>query len=138
MNEKSFEPPVNLPEPALKSSPEVPALQETSNEAIESIAVEQDASNAPTGLAPAPFTSSLVPSSHDLPADDVNQASPASTASPQIADDSDLIEKEWVVKAKEIVARTKDDPYAQNKEMSKVKAEYLIKRYNKELKLNND
>lgn len=57
---------------------------------------------------------------------------------PQIADDTDLIEKEWVIKAKHIVAQTAQDPYLQNKEMSKVKADYLKKRYNKDLKLAED
>lgn len=50
---------------------------------------------------------------------------------PHIADDTDLIEKEWVDKAKEIVDKYADDPYRQNKELNKVKAEYLKKRYNK-------
>jgi len=54
---------------------------------------------------------------------------------PQIADDTDLIEKEWVQKAKEIVAQTAHDPHLQNKEMNKVKVDYLKKRYNKDLKL---
>lgn len=54
---------------------------------------------------------------------------------PQIADDNDLIEKEWVDKAKQIVEHTKHDPHLQNKEMNKMKADYLKKRYNKELKL---
>lgn len=53
---------------------------------------------------------------------------------PQIADDTDLIEKEWVDKAKEVVAKTAHDPYLQNKELNKVKAEYLKKRYNKEIR----
>jgi hypothetical protein len=52
-----------------------------------------------------------------------------------IADDADLIEKEWVSKAKAIVEQTKHDPYQQNQAMTKVKAEYLKKRYNKDLKL---
>ncbi len=54
---------------------------------------------------------------------------------PAIADDVDLIEREWVHKAKEIVEHTKGDPHAQNKEMNKAKADYLKKRYNKDLKL---
>ncbi len=54
---------------------------------------------------------------------------------PAIADDNDLIEKEWVEKAKQIVEQTKLDPHLQNKEMSKMKADYLKKRYNKEVKL---
>lgn len=52
-----------------------------------------------------------------------------------IADDSDLIEKEWVDKAKAIVAQTKDDPHLQNQEITKVKTDYLKKRYNKDIKL---
>ena len=59
-----------------------------------------------------------------------------STDSPTIADDVDLIEKEWVVKAKDIVARTKDDPNAQSKDMNRFKADYLKTRYNKDVKVN--
>lgn len=59
----------------------------------------------------------------------------ADDQSAMIADDADLIEKEWVIKAKAIVAQTKDDPHSQNKEMNKVKADYLKKRYNKDLKV---
>ncbi len=54
---------------------------------------------------------------------------------PAIADDVDLIEKEWVEKAKHIVAITIGDPYQQNKQLSKVKADYIKKRYNKIIKL---
>jgi len=57
---------------------------------------------------------------------------------PQIADDSDLIEKEWVEKAKMIVEHTKSDPRQQNKELNKVKSDYLKKRYNKDLRLAED
>lgn len=53
------------------------------------------------------------------------------------ADDADLIEKEWVQKAKAIVMQTKDDPRAQNIQMNGVKAEYLKKRYNKDLKVSD-
>lgn len=56
-------------------------------------------------------------------------------ASPSKADDLDLIEKEWVVKAKQIVESTKEDPYVQTKEMNNFKADYVKKRYNKDLKL---
>lgn len=62
----------------------------------------------------------------------------ASAAMPTIADDADLIEKEWVAKAKEIVARTKNDPYMQNKEVEIMKADYMKKRYNKDIKLTDD
>ena len=51
-----------------------------------------------------------------------------------VADDLDLIEKEWVDKAKTIVTQTRNDPYSQNKELNKFKATYMQKRYNKEIK----
>ncbi len=54
---------------------------------------------------------------------------------PLIADDNDLIEKEWVEKAKQIVEQTKNDPHLQNEEINKVKADYLKKRYNHDLKV---
>jgi hypothetical protein len=47
------------------------------------------------------------------------------------AADIDRIEKEWVDRAKHIVAATKDDPYKQNLQMNKVKADYIKKRFNK-------
>ena len=57
---------------------------------------------------------------------------------PPVADDTDLIEKEWVLKAKQIVNQTREDPYTQTKEMSRFKADYLKKRYNKEIKKNDE
>ncbi len=66
--------------------------------------------------------------------DDVAQSqNTAAIPSPQIADDVDLIEKEWVEKAKEIVDKTKENPYLQNKAISEIKADYIKKRYNKDL-----
>jgi len=59
-------------------------------------------------------------------------------ATPMIADDSDLIEKEWVEKAKQLVDHTKNDPYTQNKEINKFKAVYIKKRYNKDIQLSKD
>ena len=50
-----------------------------------------------------------------------------------LAEDADLIEKEWILKAKEIVAQTHGDPYRQNKEINKIKADYIKKRYNKDI-----
>ncbi len=57
---------------------------------------------------------------------------------PQIADDTDLIEKEWVEKAKEIVEKTKENPYLQNKAISEIKADYIKKRYNKDIAKSNE
>jgi hypothetical protein len=63
-------------------------------------------------------------------------ASVAISDMPLTAEDVDLIEKAWVEKAKVIVKSTIGDPRKQNLELSKVKADYLMKRYNKEIKVN--
>lgn len=54
---------------------------------------------------------------------------------PDLAEDVDLIEKEWVNKAKAIVNHTKDDPRRQNAELNKMKADYIKKRYNKDIQV---
>lgn len=64
------------------------------------------------------------------------QAIPPSRAlipTPEEAADADLIEKEWVLKAKQIVEHTAEDPFSQQEELSKMKADYMKKRYNKDL-----
>lgn len=50
-----------------------------------------------------------------------------------IADDNDVIEKEWVDRAKKIIAATTNDPYVESQELSKLKASYMKKRFNKDL-----
>ena len=57
---------------------------------------------------------------------------------PMVADDIDLIEKEWVKKAKDIVAMTIGDPYRQNQQISEMKVDYIKKRYNKDIKLRKE
>ncbi len=71
-----------------------------------------------------------------LQPDDPQQTIPDSRSLivvPDEASDSDLIEKEWVIKAKQIVEHTAEDPYLQQQELSKMKADYMKKRYNKDL-----
>lgn len=63
------------------------------------------------------------------------QSPPLASVNPLIADDTDLIEKEWVDRAKRIVEHTRHDPHLQTREMNHMKADYLKKRYNKDLKL---
>ncbi len=53
---------------------------------------------------------------------------------PMEANDTDLIEKEWVDVLQEIVRQTSEDPFSQQMEISKLKADYMKKRYNKDIK----
>lgn len=71
-----------------------------------------------------------------------SQASATTTqqddVTPVIAADVDLIEKEWVDKAKKIVSETKNDPYEQESAVGKLQADYLKKRYGRDIKLASD
>lgn len=53
------------------------------------------------------------------------------------AADANKIEKQWIEKAKAIIAQTKDDPFTQKNEMSKIKAAYIEKRFNKKLRVDD-
>lgn len=61
--------------------------------------------------------------------DNAHLTTPATSAA-----DSDRIEKEWIDRAKSVVAQTRDDPFEQKNAMSKVKADYIQKRFNKTVK----
>ncbi len=62
-------------------------------------------------------------------------ASTTSTGAVPVLNDNDKIEKEWVNKVKQIVERTRNDPYRQNEELTVVKADYMQQRYNKTIKV---
>ena len=56
------------------------------------------------------------------------------SGNPPVANDVDLIEKAWVEKAKNIVNNTMGDPHSQTEEINRMKADYIKKRYNKDIK----
>lgn len=89
--------------------------------------------SAPTASPPLPPV--VIPAAQ--PTDD-GQSNTADNQNPVAAADDDLIEKEWVNRAKEIVATTKTDPYLQEKEVSKLQADYLKKRWGKEINVSSD
>ncbi len=57
----------------------------------------------------------------------------SSDDTPAAAADEDLIEKEWVDRAKKIIAATHDDPAAREREIARLQSDYLMKRYGKDL-----
>lgn len=52
---------------------------------------------------------------------------------PSVANDDDVIEKEWVDKIKKIISLTRDNPYERARVIAEIQADYLKKRYNKTL-----
>ena len=55
------------------------------------------------------------------------------SSNPVAAADEDLIEKEWVDKAKKIIEETKEDPYRRELEIGKLQRDYIRKRYGREI-----
>lgn len=80
---------------------------------------------APAFILPAPV--------QPLLAQDISTGSTSSSASPATAGNDDLIEKEWVDKAKRIIADTREDPYGREKAVGALKIDYRQKRYGEEL-----
>lgn len=81
-------------------------------------------------------TGYLPPAAVPMPAQPVDNNATApqqqqSTAGPLIAADEDLIEKEWVDRAKEIIEQTPDDPYTRNERVGQLQRDYLQKRWNR-------
>ncbi|SRR6266540_275466 len=52
-----------------------------------------------------------------------------------VDDDDTAFDEEWVGRAREMVGRTKGDPFVQSQELSKLKAQYIKLRYNKDVKV---
>jgi hypothetical protein len=61
------------------------------------------------------------------------QAAPT-VATPAVAGDVDVIEREWVDKANDIIKQTKDDPHKQEEAVENLQVDYLKKRYGHEVK----
>jgi hypothetical protein len=136
--ENGGSPKLNLPPPVIEAgSGSVSVIENSSPERSTGV-------GGPEAIATssAPLVSNPIVQSTDFPVQSVIQspvssvaASTASITVPAMADDNDLIEKEWIVKAKQIVDNNREDPYNQSKEMTVFKADYIKKRYNKSIKI---
>jgi hypothetical protein len=124
--------PEQLPvQPAItpEAMPSLPPLdsrfergQERFEQAAEAGAIASDAASAATPMA--------VPVTPVQPVQ-VPTVQPITTGAPLVAADEDLIEKEWVDKAKEIIEQTRDDPHARTQKVNALQRDYLQKRYGK-------
>jgi len=121
------------------SAPEAPIgqtlpLPEQVSSAPEIAPQPQPVPVAQTAVTGTPIAAPLAgPAPTQVPTTAVPQTT--QVAVPATADDADLIEKEWVAKAKQIVERTRHDPHEQSKELTIFKNDYLQKRYNKSIKM---
>lgn len=72
-----------------------------------------------------------VPVAQPVTSDDT--ASTVIVGTPAVAADDDLIEKEWVDKAKKIILETQNDPHGREEAVGQLQRDYLRKRYGKEI-----
>ncbi|HUD07444.1 MAG TPA: hypothetical protein VMR34_06200 [Candidatus Saccharimonadales bacterium] len=112
------------------------------NEVAVGRAVERNSgsvtSSAPTAVAQQTPAQALNPILAN-PTFNPSQSQQNSSASARLnAEDKDRIEKEWVHIAKAIVEQTKDDPYNQKKEVNKISKDYVKKRFNLDLKIDDN
>lgn len=120
--------PVNLPQGA-ERIPVLPTPEtgietgaERREQAAEAHAAAADAAGVPVMPLPTPAANETT----DL-------TTPVVSTSPAVAEDVDVIEKEWVDKAKQIISSTKDDPYKRSAQVNELQRDYLKKRYGKDL-----
>ena len=133
-NHNIIRPPTELPQPQEVSVSQKPETSGPVQQEARGVMSLSGVSNTSDQTVATPPTQSVYSQQTDDQSSHQRAVSSDSTGT-MIADDADLIEKEWVIRAKSIVTQTKDDPHLQNNEMNKVKADYMKKRYNKDLKV---
>lgn len=130
--------PNSQPHPAI--SPELPQLEAAGG--VTSAAEQMpamEAKTAPSTSAPN-YTPAIGGQAASVqPGDGVAQApaagQPASVVlSPSVADDVDVIEKEWVDAAEKLITDTKTDPFQEEEAEEKLQIDYLKKRYGIDVK----
>jgi hypothetical protein len=111
------------PVPNAERGPTLPTPEaglETGLERVEQ-AAEATAAVADASAIAAPTVAPVMP----------GQTTTGSGATPIVAADEDVIEKEWVDKAKEIINATKDDPHERTAKVNDLQKDYLKKRFGK-------
>ncbi len=126
--ERSPESVPNLPTPETSPDFPLPSPERGTGSAPERAPEHAAQAQASMSAQPIPIT---LPA--PVPISDDASASPATDDMPAVAADEDLIEKEWVDKAKQIISDTRDDPAARERQVGKLQSDYLKKRYGKEL-----
>lgn len=130
-------------EPKLPSSDRVPELRPASPEHNREVepqfsapetepgqSIEQRGRQVEATYVPAvAMPTAPIPTTQNDDSDVTTALPPVQSDIPATASDTELIEKEWVDKAKKVISETKDDPYRREQEVNRLQADYLFKRY---------
>lgn len=121
-------------------TPQQPKGPETAEDSLDKdveapAAVPESAGNQP--IVPAlPLIPDDIPAASQ-PALPVPATDGAVQAAHAAIPDGDHIPEVWIDKTKSVIAQTKQDPYIQKSEVEKIKAEYIQKRFNKQIKVDS-
>ncbi len=118
----------HIPAPSMDRLPPLP-----SPEAGVRTGAERHEQVAELSAAQADATSTAVPVTQMAQPTAVNDTATIAGTTPLTAANDDLIEKEWVDKAKHIISSTPDDPHHRGQQVNALQKDYLRKRYGKEL-----
>lgn len=117
----------HVPEHVLPPTPEKGLLEQAAERTEQR--GETSARASDTGVAP----SAVLPSTTPIADDSAVTDDTTLTSTPVVAADDDLIEKEWVDRAKKIISDTRDDPHQQENAVTALQRDYQKKRYGREL-----
>lgn len=81
-----------------------------------------------------PSTPVSVPDAPPTPVPAPPPAAPSPGSNPADADDVDVIEKEWVDRAEEVIKDTAGDPYREEEQVEDLQIDYMKKRFGKDIK----
>lgn len=132
MNPSSNEAPgLNLPPPVSEQAPvnaNITPVQPESLPAAEAAPMPMQANGASMPVLPLPVASNQSTTQQVVDVSTTNNVVPVATQ------ESDLIEKAIVDKAKAIIEKNRDDPHKQTEEIAVFKADHIGKKYNKVIK----
>lgn len=110
------------PTPNVLPNPETPIASPEQARVVEQLAADH------AGHKPLPAPPTPVVSQPQVAPQPTTPSNAISTANPTSASDGNLIEKEWIDKVKQVINSTADDPHAQQREVSRLMADYVLKR----------
>lgn len=120
MEEPRLAPEVSLPTGEQLPAPEAPAASSPAEPTtpVASLPVNLPAPSAATVAGPVVGTTN--------------------SANPILAEDVDVIEKEWVDRAEGVIKDTTGDPYQEEEQVEDLQIDYMKKRFGKDIKKSND
>lgn len=113
--------------PNMPPTPEALAGSPEQSAVAEQLAVDHMGQSMQPVVVPLPVPDPVAPIA------DNSQGLADTKSTPHVAADTDTIEKEWIDKVQQIISSTRNNPHAQQNEISRLMADYVLKRFGKKV-----